>query len=232
MAKNKYIDNEKMYRLLCELREFGDYDNEVFMLRKKNFKGLKFIDGVPNLSAIVDDSKEKVKKTKEKLVDDTIKITEKIVENTNAKTATEKRIIAMDLIEKDKAYKILCEERLKNETEEDTILRRKKVERIKDQLGTKFLKICNNIMKLPSFTNYSEDRKGNMISDATWVMTRYMNRYDLTKTNPFAYFTTVCRNAYIHQITEAKRHSQRFKSLSYIENLDGEEITLGEYDNV
>jgi len=221
MAKNKYIDNEKMYRLFCELREFSNYDEEVFMLRKKNFKGLKFNKkGVPDLTTIVDDPLIK----KCKLKDGTFKE----VANTVAKKAAEKVEIAKDLMKKDHAYKKLCDKRLAIESEEDTILRLKKVEKIKSELGRKFLLICYNIMKLPSFTNYSEDRKNDMISDATWVMVRYMNRYNLKKTNPFAYFTTICNHAFIHQISEAKKHSQRFKTLSYIENLDGEEWNLGE----
>jgi hypothetical protein len=211
MAKTQYINNEEMYQLLWDLREYGDYDNEVYMLRKKNFKGLTFNeDGSPNLDTIESDDPKKKK---------------------NPKTKEEKIALAKSMMAKDKVYKAKCEKRLSEEAETDTILRLEKVERIRNKLGRCFLDICNNLMKLPSFTNYSEDRKGDMISDATWVMTRYMNRYDLERKNPFAYFTTACRNAFIHQIDERKKYSKRFKSLSYIENLDGEETSLGEYDN-
>lgn len=207
MSKNQYVNNDEMYRLLCELRELGDYDPEVFMLRKKNFKGLKFDENNdPILTTIEDDD----------------------VEKDDAKTKKEKIALAEILIKKDKEYRLKCEQRLANESDLDTIIRREKVDKIKNKIGTCFLLICDNIMKLPSFTNYSDDRKGDMISDALWVMTRYMNRYNLEKSNPFAYFTTICRNAFIHQISERKKYSKKFKSLTYIENLDGEEFILGD----
>lgn len=224
MIKDNYIDNEEMYKELCDLREYGDYDPEVFKLRKKIFKGLEYDNnGTPILDNIESDPFEDIPASKSP--------TGKAIKaKKNPKTKEEKIKLAKKLIEKDRAYKEYCENKLRNESPLETKARRNYADKMRRELGKKFLLICNGTLKKPNWTNYSDDRKDDMISEATWAMTRYMNRYNLDKDNPFAYFTTVCHRAFCHYQNERKKWEKRYKSLSYIENLDGEEFTLGEYD--
>ena len=195
--KNEYINKKEMLQHLVDLRILGDYDREVFMLKKKTFKGLKYDEnGDPIPETIPEDMKE----------------------------------IAKDLMAKDAEYKARCFLRLENETDTETTARRQLVDKIKNKVGKMFIDICEGTMRKPNFTNYSADRKGDMISDALWAMTRYMNRYNLDKPNPYAYFTTVCHNAYKHRINEHKKQAKKYKSLSFIENMDGEE-SFGDFDD-
>jgi len=95
--------------------------------------------------------------------------------------------------------------------------------RILEKIGKNFLKIAENIIKLPNFINYSQDRKSDMISDATFYMTKYINTYDLERKNPFAYFSQVAINAFTQNINKCNKKKEMFIPLSYIENLDKKE---------
>lgn len=99
-----------------------------------------------------------------------------------------------------------------------------KDKKVHNKLGVIFLKISNGMMNRPNFINYSHDRKCDMISDATYFMSKYLDRYDVTKKNPFAYFSQICFNAFLQSINKQNKLSNEFISISYIENMDGDVI--------
>lgn len=92
--------------------------------------------------------------------------------------------------------------------------------RVHNKLGVIFLKISHGMMNRPNFINYSHDRKCDMISDSTYFMSKYLDRYDTDKKNPFAYFSQICFNAFLQSINKQTKISNNFVSISYIENLD------------
>ena len=92
-------------------------------------------------------------------------------------------------------------------------------ERLQNKLGRIFLAICTGLLTKPNFINYSYDWKDDMISEATYHMSRYVLSFDLTQTNPFAYFTTVCNNAFLQYLIKQNKYTDKFQPLTYIENL-------------
>lgn len=89
-------------------------------------------------------------------------------------------------------------------------------------IGKIFLSIATNLLNKPCFIEYTKDRKDEMTSDATFLMVRYIDRYDVTKYNPFSYFTTVAWNAFLQNIKDYKKFDEIFKSLDYIEDMSFE----------
>ena len=97
-----------------------------------------------------------------------------------------------------------------------------RLRKTKNKLGKIFLRICKGFLSKPNFINYSWDRKDIMTSDACWFMSNYIDRYDVHRTNPFAYFTQICRNAFLQHINKYKKNAETFKSIGYIENIFSE----------
>lgn len=89
-----------------------------------------------------------------------------------------------------------------------------------EKLGKMFLLIPTNLLNRTSFINYTQDRKDEMISDAVYYMCRYVDRYDLERTNPFAYFTMIATNAIRQYINSHKKRDAVFTSIEYIDNAD------------
>ncbi len=90
--------------------------------------------------------------------------------------------------------------------------------RTHNKIGEIFLLISRNLLNKGSFINYTQDRKDEMVSDAVFFMCRYIDRYDLEKTNPFAYFTRVAYHAFIQNINDYNKRDAVFSSIEYIEN--------------
>lgn len=90
------------------------------------------------------------------------------------------------------------------------------------EIGRIFLKIVNRILMRPSFINYTDDYKNEMISDATYYMVRYMDRYDLNRKNPFAYFSEIAITAFIHYVVAMQKKSNKFVSIEFIDNMSRE----------
>ncbi len=88
-----------------------------------------------------------------------------------------------------------------------------------EKLGTIFIKISENILKRPNFINYTHDRKNDMVSDATFYMVKYCRGYDVTRGNPFAYFSQIAFNAFKQNINKVNKQKLIFVPLDYIENL-------------
>jgi hypothetical protein len=90
-----------------------------------------------------------------------------------------------------------------------------------NEIGKIFILIAKNILNKPCYINYTQDRKDEMISEATHVMCRYMHLFDKEKSNkPFAYFTRFAYNAFNLYFKKRKRIEDTFISLSFIENFD------------
>jgi len=89
-----------------------------------------------------------------------------------------------------------------------------------EKLGVIFQKIARNFLNKPNFINYTPDRKAEMESDAVFVMLKYMKNFDLTRTNPFSYFTMIAYNSFVQNIKKYKTKQNLFVSLDFNENLD------------
>ena len=90
------------------------------------------------------------------------------------------------------------------------------------ELGKIFLKIVNRLLMRPNFVNYTDDYKSEMISDATYYMVRYINRYDLNMKSPFAYFSEIAFKAFVHYVVAMQKKSQKFVSIEFIDNMSRE----------
>ena len=95
-----------------------------------------------------------------------------------------------------------------------------KGKKVYNEIGKCFLLIATNLLNKPKFINYTPDRKDEMISDAVYYMCRYVDKFDTTRTNPFAYFTTVARNAFLQNIQDYNKRDDMFTNIEYIENVD------------
>jgi DNA-directed RNA polymerase specialized sigma24 family protein len=59
-----------------------------------------------------------------------------------------------------------------------------------------------------------------MVSDAVFYMCKYIDKFDTEKTNPFTYFTTVAKNAFLQNIESYNSRDAMFTSLEYIDNIE------------
>jgi hypothetical protein len=88
-----------------------------------------------------------------------------------------------------------------------------------NEIGKIFLQITSNILQKPGFMNYSKDYKDEMTSDATYYMVRYIKSYDITRGNPFAYFSEIAFKTFTHYLGAINRRNQKIISLSFIEEM-------------
>ena len=95
-----------------------------------------------------------------------------------------------------------------------------------NEIGKRFLLISKNIIRRPNFVNYDENLKCDMMSDAVYTMVKYIDRYNLEKTNPLAFFSQFAFNAFIQNINKMKKLSRRYISLDQIENMTNPEEDL------
>lgn len=98
--------------------------------------------------------------------------------------------------------------------------RETKSKRLYEEIGKCFLLISRNLLNKTNFIDYSQDRKDEMVSDAVFYMCRYIERFDLERKNPFAYFTTVAKNAFLQNINDYNKRDEMFTSIEYIDNCD------------
>lgn len=91
-----------------------------------------------------------------------------------------------------------------------------------NEIGKIFLIIATNLLNHPWFVQHSQDRKDEMISDATYYMVKYIDRFDVEKENPFSYFTQVSWNAFLQNKSDYKKRDEMFKSFEYIEDMSFE----------
>lgn len=89
-----------------------------------------------------------------------------------------------------------------------------------ERIGNCFLLIAQNLLNKANFINYTQDRKDEMISDAVYYMCRYVDKFNLERKNPFAYFTMIARNAFLQNINDYNKRDAVFTSIEYIDNAD------------
>lgn len=75
--------------------------------------------------------------------------------------------------------------------------------RIPNYLGECFLKIATHLSYRPNFVNYMF--REDMISDGIENCVQYIHRFDVERTNPFAYFTQIVYYAFLRRIQREKR---------------------------
>jgi len=81
--------------------------------------------------------------------------------------------------------------------------------RISNQLGGILLQIAQNLASKGSFHGYTW--RDDMVSDAVLTCVRYLHNFDPIRyesPNPFAYFTSIMRNAFLNYIRKQKKHSE------------------------
>jgi DNA-directed RNA polymerase specialized sigma subunit len=93
---------------------------------------------------------------------------------------------------------------------------------IKEKIGKIFMIIAQRILNKPCFINYTKDRKDDMISDATFFMVKYIDRYDPNRGNPFAFFSQIAFNAFRQNINKTKKRNTMFVPLTYLDNVGSE----------
>lgn len=103
-------------------------------------------------------------------------------------------------------------------------------QRAYEKIGKNFLLLAKNTLNKPSFINYTNDRKDDMISEALYDMIRYMHNYDVERGDkliddgktpePFSYFTSYAYNGINRCINARKKDETLFVRLPFIENLD------------
>ncbi len=111
-----------------------------------------------------------------------------------AKRVTHKYVTNKELLPEIIKFKeTWCEEEKKGEPSEE--------------LGRMILLIATRYADKGNFTNYTW--KDDMIGDAVLTCLKYIKNFNPEKSqNPFAYITTICRNAFINHIKKQHRHSE------------------------
>lgn len=86
-----------------------------------------------------------------------------------------------------------------------------------EKLGEMFLLIAQNYLNNTNFINYTQDRKDDMVSEALVVMLKYIDDFDITRTNPFAYFTRITFHSFLQTIKRFKKRSEMFVPIDVVE---------------
>jgi RNA polymerase sigma factor (sigma-70 family) len=95
-----------------------------------------------------------------------------------------------------------------NEEMMPLILEYRRTGRCSEDLGKALLTIATNYANKGNFHGYTW--KEDMISEAVLTCIKYMHNFDpmrFEKPNPFAYFTSIIRNAFLNYIRKQKKHS-------------------------
>ena len=75
--------------------------------------------------------------------------------------------------------------------------------RISNYLGDCFLRIASHLAYKPNFVNYMF--KDDMICDGIENCVQYIDRFDISRSNPFAYFTQIVYYAFLRRIAKEKK---------------------------
>lgn len=76
--------------------------------------------------------------------------------------------------------------------------------RIPESIGKQVHMISNGLAHSSYFIRYPY--KDELIFDGVFDCLKYIKNYDVTKTNPHAYFTTICKMAFFRRIAKEKKH--------------------------
>ena len=96
--------------------------------------------------------------------------------------------------------------------------------KIFEEIGRDFLLISQNLLNRSCFIKYTQDRKDEMISDAVFYMCKYINKYNLSRDNPFAYFTMIAQHAFLQNINKYNKIDSVFTNIEYIENMENNQF--------
>lgn len=222
MTDGKYVNNDQFLETLISFQKDNWEEHSTWFEKMDPVKKAEL-----DIAKINKKLKSDIKKLKfkgEKL--------EKAIKKLEQK-AQNRITIVRNKCEDQLKFKEACRKRLEqrivnlaNEEEQHRYKRLKRVDRYKNILGRSFLKITEGLCKKPCFINYDQSRKQEMMSDATYFMTIYIDRYNCERDNPFAYFTQIAYNAFLQNINRVNKNREMFTSLNYIENLDSQEVDV------
>jgi hypothetical protein len=97
-----------------------------------------------------------------------------------------------------------------------------------DEIGTIILNLMNKIKNKSSFKNYTGYYWEMMQEKALINIFKYMHKYDLSRCNPFNYFSTIVHNAYKTALKEMTK--KKVKELPYDDIVLTEIIDLTDYE--
>jgi len=78
--------------------------------------------------------------------------------------------------------------------------------KITNYLGDCFLKIATHLSYRPNFVNYMF--REDMVSDGVENCVQYIKNFDVSRTNPFAYFTQIVYYAFLRRIQKEKKQME------------------------
>lgn len=217
------LQSDEFFDYIDEHLEKYDYEKAMIKMRKsKKFMDMISEDKQPKLKEILVLEKE-LEESQEKNIDVTIGL--KIIKLLSEEQVSQiKDELRLKEIEKRTNKKLIMLIR-----QPDIKLHQSKLYiRIQNKIGKIFISIAKGVLTQPNLINYTWDRKDDMMSEATFHMSRYMLLYDVRMTNPFAYFTTMCNRAFWQCINKQKKYSDSFQPLEYIENIHKEDNNFNE----
>lgn len=125
-------------------------------------------------------------------------------------------------IDNSKFYELLKEKKELVEflTESEDKMKTIRLRRVEDNIGRKLIKIADGMSKRPNFTNYPYDQIIDMKSDAIFNMAKAVDGYDITRSNPFAYFSQITWNSFIASIQTMKKRVKTTINVEFVDNFD------------
>lgn len=193
-----YIDNDEFHKYLTEYKTMVE---EYFY---DDIKDIDFSEGVDKMPF-----KKQLKKFKKGLSE---KLSEAEIEEAIEKEKSNLQIKEVKRRRNKKLRQLVT-------TTKNDLIKTKAYNRVQNKLGVMFLKICRGVLTKPNFINYTWDRKDDMISEATFHMSRYVLMFDVEQTHPFSYFTSVCTRGFQQCLNKQKKYTEKFQPLVYIENM-------------
>ena len=100
------------------------------------------------------------------------------------------------------------------------------IPKISNFLGSCFLQMANNIAYKHNFNRYPF--KEEMVCDGIIDCIKYIDTFDVTRHNPFAYFTQAINNAFLRRILREKK--QMYVKSKMLSNVDIDFHELQEHD--
>lgn len=105
--------------------------------------------------------------------------------------------------------------RLGKETEAERIVRHFSLQDVETKLCNIVFRIIDGVLSTSSFFKVKADKDlmDDMRAEAIIVVWKYLNRFDIRKPNPFAYFTEVIKNSM--NLSRKKEYSYRTNNISF-----------------
>lgn len=100
--------------------------------------------------------------------------------------------------------------------------------KVTEYLGKVFLLIAENVARKHNFSRYPF--KDEMIADGIMDCLRYVDSFDTTRSNPFAYYTQAVNNAFIRRIIREKKQLYIKSQLLYNTGVDSHSLQENDDD--